>query len=479
MGRHRDPRPTEDDAAPPHEADEAPERPVRSRRSRLAGRLVAVALVVVLGGWASLAVAGAATSGSAAPSAASSAGRSAAATGGAPATPAPTGSPAAASPSATPRPPLGATAPLARPRLTTVPVGTRLQNQLDRIRRRLAIPGVSVTVIFRDGTTWTGVSGLADVGRKVPVADGTAFAIGSVSKTYTAALVLALAGDGRIDLDKPAAAYLPGSALDRRITVRMLLDHTSGLDDFFLHGPIDVALQKQRAATWPVARTLKYVGKPYFPPGTGYHYSNTNYLYLGLIAEGVTKTPLGTALHERFFGPLGLDATWYQAAEKARAPTAHGYRFAGTSRTAPPIDLSDGTAIVPFTSVVTAAAGAGSIATTSRDAASWARLLYSGQVLGPKMTAVMLAGTALTAPYKPTVPYGLGVQAFLIDGRQTIGHSGRLLGFRAAIRYLPGEGTTIAVLTNQSRADPGKIVASLLSVVFAPEPRCFRCLDPT
>ena len=104
--------------------------------------------------------------------------------------------------------------------------------------------------------------------------------------------------------------------------------------------------------------------------------------------------PLGKALHERFFGPLGLDATWYQASEKPRARTAHGYRFAGTSRTAPAIDLSDGTGIVPFTSVVTAAAGAGSIATTSEDAATWARLLYSGQVLGPEMTAEMLRGVA-------------------------------------------------------------------------------------
>ena len=183
-----------------------------------------------------------------------------------------------------------------------------------------------------------------------------------------------------------------------------------------------------------------------------------------------------TALHERFFGPLGLDATWYQAAEKPRARTAHGYRFAGTSRTAPAIDLSDGTGIVPFTSVV-AGETAGSIATTSNDAATWARLLYSGRVLGPEMTAEMLRGVGLTAAYKPRIPYGLGVQAFPIDGRPTIGHSGTLLGFRAAMRYLPGEATTISVLTNQSRADPGAIVQGLLSVVFAPEPPCFRCQD--
>lgn len=486
MGRHPDPRPGEDAAA---SSDEPVEPASRPRRSRLATRLVAVGLTVLLGGWAAVAVAGAATAALASPIAAAvptpavtspSPAASASARATASSGPSPSASAdASGKPPSAPKPP--APAPdgngLERPRLTTTPIGTRLQAQLDRIRARLGIPGVSATIVFRDGTSWTGVSGLADVARKVPVADDTAFAVGSISKTYTAALILALAGDGKIGLDKPAASYLPGFGLDKRITVRMLLDHTSGLDDFFIHGAIDIALQKAPAAHWSVARTLKYVAKPYFPPGKGYHYSNTNYLYLGLIAEAVTKMPLGKALHERFFGPLGLDATWYQASEKPRARTAHGYRFAGTSRTAPAIDLSDGTGIVPFTSVVTAASGAGSIATTSKDAATWARLLYSGRVLGPEMTAEMLRGVALTSVYKPRVPYGLGVQSFPIDGRPTIGHSGTLLGFRAAMRYLPGETTTISVLTNQSRADPGAIVQGLLSVVFAPEPPCFRCQD--
>jgi hypothetical protein len=77
------------------------------------------------------------------------------------------------------------------------------------------------------------------------------------------------------------------------------------------------------------------------------------------------------------------------------------------------------------------------------------------------------------------VPYGLGVQSLTIDGRLALGHSGRLLGFRSAMRHLPSAGVTIAVLTNQSRADPGVFVADLLAIVFAPEPPCFRCQRPT
>ena len=389
--------------------------------------------------------------------------------GGSPAPSPPAGSPVAV-PSGDPVPP-GPTRTAIRSEATRA----LLDRELDAIRSRLGIPGVSVTIVFRDGTEWTGTSGLADVAGGVEVTPESAFALASVSKTYTAALVLALAADGLVDLDAPAVSYLEGAALDKRISVRQLLDHTSGLDDYFLHPPIDRALLADRAAFWSVARTLRYVGRPYFAPGTGWHYSNTNYLYLGLIAERVTGQTLSVALRERFLEPLGLEATWYQGVEEPQAPIAVGYRFASTRLTDRPISLADGTGVAPFTSVVSAAAGAGSIAATSSDVARWAALLYSGEVLGPGMTDEMLGGVAATAGYRPRVPYGLGVQAFHIAGRPSYGHSGRLLGFRSVVRHIPSESLTIAVLTNQSRADPAQIVSALLDIVFRPDGPCRVC----
>jgi D-alanyl-D-alanine carboxypeptidase len=445
-------------------------RPGRRLKRRLAPAIVAAALAVGAGyavgsrpvSWPPSTVA--APGVSAQPSAASAS------------------APATASPPAPPSP-----APSRTPRSEIEPAPAEhrasairgpLQAALDAARARMGIPGVSVTIIFGDGTIWTGTSGRSDVDARVAVDAETAFALASISKTYTAAAVLALADEGRIDLDTPARTYLPGAVIDPRITVRQLLDHTSGLDDYFLHPPIDRALLASPATGWSTARTLKYVGKPYFPPGRGWHYSNTNYLYLGLIVERVTGTTLAKALRTRFFDPLGLDSTWYQAAEKPRTVLAHGYRFPSARISTRPIDLSDGSPVAPFTSVVSAAAGAGSIAATSSDVARWARLLYTGSVLGPEMTAEMLGGVAATAGYSPRIPYGLGVQAFWIDGRPTLGHSGRLLGFRSAVRHLPAESLTIAVLTNQSRADPSAIVEELLSIIFAPDAPCVICQQP-
>jgi D-alanyl-D-alanine carboxypeptidase len=353
----------------------------------------------------------------------------------------------------------------------------RLQATLDGVRAKLAIPGASVTILFPDGSSWNGASGLADIATRTPVAPTTAFAFASMSKTFTSALVIQLISQGRLHLTDSAASLLPRLAkpIDRRITIAMLLDHTSGLQDYFLNPKIDKPLQAQPTRPWTTDQALAYVLKPYFPPGRGWHYSNTNYLLLGLIAERVTGQPLDVAIRSRILDPSGLNAIWYQAKERPREPLAHGYRLPGTKLTVKPVDLADGSGVAPFRSVVTAAAGAGSLAGTSADLARWARLLYSGEVLGPDGTAILLGGFSATAAYHPSIVYGYGVQAVVVDGHASLGHSGRLLGFRGVVRHFPIDGLTIAVLTNQSRADPAVIVRALLPVALPPPPACPIC----
>ena len=349
-----------------------------------------------------------------------------------------------------------------------------LNDRLEGIRVKYGIPGVSVAVLFPDGSTWLGASGVADVADAIPVTADTAFAIASMSKTFTAALILALQQEGRLGLDVPAATYLPELDLDPAITVRQLMDHTSGLRDYFFHARIDAALLKAPDRRWAPEDALRYVGKPYSKPGRGWHYSNTNYLILGLLAERVGAAPLGSQLRARFFEPLGLSDTFYQPSEAPRGPIAHGYRFAPTA--AGPIDLSDGSPFMPFTSVVTAAAGAGAVAASASDLARWARALYAGSVLPPSAVRSMVDDIARNEADEPTVPYGLGVQEVVVGGRPTLGHSGRLLGFRGVVRWLPREQVAIAVLTNQSRTDPGIIARALLKVALDRAPGC-ACAD--
>ena len=358
----------------------------------------------------------------------------------------------------------------------TTAMRDRLDRRLDALSERFGYPGISAAIRFRDGSVWVGTDGLADTATKTPVTADTAFAIASISKTFTAALILALVQDGELYLDSPVGSILsdlpPDANIDPDATIRQLLDHTSGLNDYFFHPAIDAALLREPERRWELADALRYVGTPYFEPGQGWHYSNTNYLILGAVAEEVGEAPLAEQLRTRFFEPLGLHATWYQPDEEPIAPVSVGYRFAGTGAEAPAISLADGTTTMPFSSVVTAAAAAGGVASSAADLVRWARALYGGDVLEPLTVEAMLDDVARTAVYAPGVPYGLGVQRTVIDGYDAIGHSGRLLGYRSVVRWLPGPDVTVAVLSNQSREDPGNVARVLLRTAIGPTDPC-------
>ena len=365
--------------------------------------------------------------------------------------------------------PVAATPEPSVPTAATIP-GTALQARLDALREKLGIPGVSATIILPDGASWTGTSGMADVRARKPVTDNTAFAIASISKTFTAALILALAEDGAIDLDARVAHYLPDLGIAGRATVRQLLDHTSGLRDYFVHPRIDERLFGDRGRAWTPEEALAHVRAPVFKPGRGWYYSNTNYLVLALLAEAVDGRPLAVQLRERFLDPLDLAHSHEQVAESPSGRLARGYRVTGTRARPTFVGLGDGSTIVPFTSVVSAAYGAGSIAASSIDVARWARALYGGDVLSPESFRAMIDDAKVTARFRPTIPYGLGVQLVALDGRAAYGHTGRLIGFRSVVRHLPAEGITIAVLTNEGNQDPSRIARALVRVLLKAPP---------
>jgi D-alanyl-D-alanine carboxypeptidase len=350
-----------------------------------------------------------------------------------------------------------------------------LTSRLGTLRSTYGLPGVSAAILFPDGTMWRATSGFADVATRRRLTADTEFAVASISKTFLAALILRLVEEGKVGIDTSVAPYLPDLALDPGITVRQLLDHTSGLHDYFYDPDIDADLLADRTRAWTAQEALGYVGKPYFEPGAGWHYSNTNYVILGLLAESVEGLPLADQFRARFLIPFGLDHTHYQGVEKPRGPIARAYRFSGPGLRLKPIPLSDGTNIVPFTSVVTAAGSAGSLASTADDLVTWARALYGGSVLTPASLAAMVGDVSFTAAFEPSIPYGLGVQAATVDGRPTLGHSGRLLGSRTVMRWLPDQGIAIAVLTNQSRNDPNLVARALLRVVLGTPVECTGC----
>jgi D-alanyl-D-alanine carboxypeptidase len=379
---------------------------------------------------------------------------------------------AAASPVASPVPISSGPAPL-HPDTFTSPVSDRvaaeLQQALDKARSTYAIPGVEAAVLWPDGRLWTGASGQADVSAHRKVTVDTRFSIGSITKTFTAALILQLADEGALSLDDHVDRWLPAYPGGAELTVRQLLDHTSGLYDFFSNWNLDHALQADKQRFWTPQDVLPYVLPPVFVPGAGWAYSNTNYLLLGLIAEAATGTPYDHLLRDRLLGPLGLSTAGLQGYDAPGDAIAHGYDFASLAKTAVPIDWSDGTAMMPFTAVATAAWSAGGVSATAADLARWGRALYGGSVLSPA-SVVRMADTSESDRLEPGAAYGLGLQRMSFGARWTWGHSGRLGGFRAAMRYVTDQGVTVVVLTNQDRWDPDRIVRELMDTAMPPVP---------
>ena len=329
------------------------------------------------------------------------------------------------------------------------------------------MPGVSVAILWDDGRSWLGISGNANVVDDRAVTPDTGFALASISKTFTAAVVLQLIDEGKLKLDERVAPLLPAFGIDRRVTVRMLLDHTSDLNDFFFNPRIDHALQSRPDATWTAKRTWRFVPPGRIRPGKVWSYSNTNYLVLGELVKTITGHSLAKEVRARLLDPLGLEHAWYQAVEDPRTDLlSTGYRLVPTATGARAVPVAPASDIMPFRSVVTAAGGAGSIAATAEDTARWMQAFAGGKVLSPAMQAAMIGDTAYTRALHARITYGLGIQLVAIDGRVALGHSGRYLGYRNVVRYLPAEGVTIAVLTNQGVVDPAVVAASLLKIAL-------------
>ena len=236
--------------------------------------------------------------------------------------------PVASSSAPSPSPAVAASpAPTSHP-IANVPRPTRriadpaLDRTLAAWLKRTGSPGASAAILWPDGHYWVGASGEADASKDVPMTTSTEFSLASITKTFTAALVLQLVDEGKLSLDEKVAPLLPEAGLHPAMTVRHLLDHTSGLPDMFRVTGIEPALNSDQHRVWSVADALEFGKKDRVAPDTFWRYSNTGYVYLGQLVERVTGTPWATLVRERLLDPLGLDHTFVQGVESPPGPLA-------------------------------------------------------------------------------------------------------------------------------------------------------------
>jgi D-alanyl-D-alanine carboxypeptidase len=324
-----------------------------------------------------------------------------------------------------------------------------LRNQIDGIAHHVlettGVPGASLAVVKDGKIAYLQAYGEARLDPRTPSQPQMRYSIGSISKQFTAAAMLLLAEEGRLSLDDPVSKYVPDLTRGNEVTIRELLSHTSGYQDFWPQDYVPPLMLQPITADGIMDRWAR---KPLdFDPGTKWQYSNTNYVIAGVIAEKVSGAPLLQLLGQRIFSPLGMRSVADTNENKLPPTDPSGYfRYAiGPLHPAP----KEGKGWM---------FAAGELAMTAEDLAKWDISMIHQTVLKPASyremeTEVLLKNGVGTR-------YGLGVQVMSLGGHRVLEHGGEVSGFTAENIVMPDDGMAVVVLTNQDAAEAASEIGS-------------------
>jgi D-alanyl-D-alanine carboxypeptidase len=274
----------------------------------------------------------------------------------------------------------------------------------------------------------------------------TLWRMGSVTKTFVSAVILSLETDGKLAITDPLSKWIPGVPKTDGVTVRMLLNHTSGIFNY----TEDTAIMAERTRAWTPQEIVDAATKndPYFAPGMGFHYSNTNYVLLGMIAEKAGGAKIGALVRTRALDKAGLKATFFDGEEPVMGMMTKG--FTGTK------DVTNANhPSVPW--------AAGMMVATGGDLAMWAEALYStDKILNAAQREKLTAD--------PVDGYGLGViilpEKSTLGGGRALGHNGAIDGFHTQMFWFPAKQTAVAAVVNRTGGDPNAVSLAAIQILF-------------
>ena len=317
-------------------------------------------------------------------------------------------------------------------------------------------PGMLVEVAKDGKVLFTGSYGFANIEQGARVTPQTVFKLASITKQFTAAAILLLAEDGKLNLDDKLSLYIPEFQQSEQVTLYQLLIHTSGIPDY--------AEDSSGSKTKSVAKTplemLAWISRLtpafLFKPGSKWAYSNSNYALLGLVAERVSGQPLAALFKERLFAPAGLKDTAFDDPAEIVEHRAAGYRRAQSA----PSGFLNADWISP-----TIPGPAGGLRSTGDDLVRWSHALFSGKLLKPRSLRRMISAGTLNdgRTTKLGMPedwqkglnsdYGIGVWVKPTLAGTRVGHGGDVDGFSTWVAHYPSRGVTIVHMINSQSAD--------------------------
>lgn len=324
------------------------------------------------------------------------------------------------------------------------PLGHTVDSIATHVLQETGVPSASVAVVTHGRIAYAQAYGAARLEPRRAATPDMRYAIGSISKEITAGAILLLQQAGKLSLDDPVGRYVPGLTRGNTVTIRQILSHTSGYQDFW---PQDYVPPSMEHSITPQAILDHWAKQPLdFAPGSRWEYSNTNYTIAGLIVQRVSGMPFFQFVQRRILTPAGIgDPVDFDAKGPAAIePTGYMRYGLGPLRPAP----STGSGWVY---------GAGELALTPRDLAKWDIAMITQSVLAPASWHDM--ETTVVRTDGVSTGYGLGVDIGTTRGHRVVEHSGEVSGFTAENMVLPDDSAAVVVLTNQDAAPAAGAIA--------------------
>jgi CubicO group peptidase (beta-lactamase class C family) len=350
-----------------------------------------------------------------------------------------------------PPPPVPVSASTQAPSVADPTVQSAIVAAVEQDRKRYGgaapIPATLIGVWDAKGGSFIRAFGYADLEQKVSLTPTDHFRIGSNTKTFVISVLLQLVGERKLSLDDPLSRFQLGVTIPNAegITVRELCNMRSGLFEAYdtpEFAQLNMKVPKDFDPKTLVAWAMKQ--KPYFPPGKGYRYCNTNYLLIGMIIENITKDSVGNQIRKRLLEPFGLTQTSYPETEAMPSPWVHGYH----------LDKQGNWEDISNTIPVAFMGSAGAMISDMNDIRRWIELYATGKTCG--------AGTyndlINCIPFLGNTSFGLGITC----SEGWYGYTGALPGYNTADYYSPATGTTILAWINYQANEPVEGVASVM-----------------
>lgn len=333
-----------------------------------------------------------------------------------------------------------------------------LESKVDSIANQVlqstGVPSASVAVVQHGRMVLAKAYGSAKLDPRTPATADMRYGVGSISKQFTASAILMLQQEGKLRLDDPVGKYIPGLSRGNEVTIREILSHTSGYQDFW---PQDYLMDPMRQNATPQQIMDRWAKQPLdFEPGTRWQYSNTGYVLAAMIVEKVSERPFFRFVQNRLLNPLGMRSA-KDFDSNPHVTDATGYiRYAlGPLRPAP--DAGKGWMY-----------GAGMLAMTASDLAKWDISLITRSLLKPASYQAMFKETTLKNG--AASGYGLGQFTQMSGGHFLVEHNGEVSGFTAENYVFPEDSAAVVVLTNQDAAPAsGAIANQIARLLFTTE----------